>query len=133
MFSNNGREGRGGLPYLPVVARELLVGHDQSLLDRLRGHRDRRSLRLRLPLAREHTTSRRAAAGSREKPRRSDCSPRAARAFSQLAEELPGYVNQEAHVQPGEVGGALDALYAKKGVSERGGPAHVVGRERATK
>lgn len=49
-----------------------------------------------------------------------------------LAEELPGYVNQEARVQPGEVGGALDALYAKKGVSERGGPAHVVGRERAT-
>ena len=78
VFSNNGREGRGGLPYLPVVARELLVGHDQSLLDRLRGHRDRRSLRLRLPLARKHTTSRRAAAGSRGKTRRGDCSPRAA-------------------------------------------------------
>jgi hypothetical protein len=33
------------------VARELLVGHDQSLLDGLRGHRDRRALRLRLLLA----------------------------------------------------------------------------------
>jgi hypothetical protein len=47
------------------VAREFLVGHDQSLLDGLRGHRDRRALRLRLLLAREHAGGH-AATGSGE-------------------------------------------------------------------